>query len=207
MSRIFFFDTETTGLPTRNKYSKTKFYQPEEIDKFDSSRIVSIAWIIYNDNDEIIIKKNFIVYPDNFVSHPQALKVHGITNDIAMNKGISIKTIFNEIKKDLQNCHSLNGYNVNFDYNVLLSECYRYHDKELINMIKNKNVMCTQQYALKKYNYNIPARRKFYPRLEEVYRHVFNNSDFNTSHDAFDDTLRCSQIFITLKNKSNLITN
>lgn len=194
-----FFDIETTGLPEKAKNTKTKYFPPEEILHYDSSRMVSIAWIVYNQNKQKLFSKQRYILPDGFISHPRALEVHGITDEYAKENGLPIQTVMDEFYKDLQGCSMLAGYNVNFDYFITLSECYRYHFKDLINLLISKKVKieCVQRKCINKI-INIQAKRKFYPRLEEVYRQLFNDQNFNTSHDALDDTLRCAEVYFKL---------
>lgn len=202
MSRILFFDLETTGLPCTKKGNKyNRYYHPSELNNYDSSRMVSIAWQIYDiDTHNKLSEQNHIVYPDNFISSSRALEVHGITTEIAKEQGKNAKDIFELFKKDLkENLNIISGFNVQFDYNVFLSECYRYGEVELINSFNKIPVICTQQIASKKLENEKYCRYKFYPRLEEVYRFIFKDNKFNTSHDALDDTQRCADIYFKLK--------
>lgn len=203
-NRYFVFDLETTGLPKTTKRTKSKYYPPEEIQYYDSSRIVSVAWMVYDKNGSVVNSSHIIVKPDGFTSSPGALKVHGITDEYATQFGTSIHDIFDELYQDLKNCNIVVGYNVKFDYNILLSECYRYHCKDIINILKkiklNNNVICAQRESVKHIE-DLPnhVRRRFYPRLEEVYRYLFNKPNFITQHDALDDTLRCAEIYFKLR--------
>ena len=70
---VFVFDTETTGLPDRNKHSSTKYYPPEELNHYDSSRIVSIAWMIFNKMGEVKYSRYAVIKPDDFVSSDKLL--------------------------------------------------------------------------------------------------------------------------------------
>ncbi len=199
VNRYFFFDLETTGLPSRVRNTRTGYHPPEEIDKYDSSRIVSVAWMVFNEDGILLTQNHKIVYPDNFVSSPIALNVHGISKEYAEQVGMSINEIFPMIEEALSICTHMIGYNVKFDYNILLSECYRYHYKPIINLMHNMIIRCAQREVVKS-GKNVNARRKFYPRLEESYRGLFNDYSFNTSHDALDDTLRCAQVYFKLNN-------
>ena len=103
---MFFFDIETTGLPLKDKTSKDKYFPPENLEAYEPSRIVTISWIIYDDNGNLIKKEYYIVQPDGFFSHPKALEVHKITHEYAIKNGISIKEIFKKMKTDLINENS-----------------------------------------------------------------------------------------------------
>ena len=198
---MFFFDIETTGLPKTNKKDKrNKYYPPEFLYFYESSRIVSISWMIYDEEGNLLKKEYHIVKPDGFVSHPKALEVHNITNEMAEAEGKPIKDIFSLIKSDLNDQNIMLGYNVAFDYHILLSEAYRYHDRELTQSILNKRVVCIQRESINNIE-NLKCRYKFYPKMEEVVRHLFNKENFSTTHNALDDTFQCAKIYFYLKNK------
>ena len=204
---MFFFDIETTGLPLKDKTSKDKYFPPNNLEAYEPSRIVTISWIIYDDNGNLIKKEYYIVQPDGFFSHPKALEVHKITHEYAIKNGIPIKEIFEKMKTDLINENTIVGYNVKFDWNIVRSEAFRYNDLELLEILNNINVECSQRIAID----NIPdlvCRYKFYPKMEEVIRHLFTNKMgevFNTSHNALDDTFQCAKIYFYIK--KNVILN
>ncbi len=215
-------DTETTGLLVKNKETK-KYYHPSNIEMYNSSRIVSIAWSLYDADGNLHNSKYFIVKPDGFVSHPEALKVHKITKEYADANGIPIKNIFEELYLDIDNTEEFIAYNAEFDYNIILGEMYRekqniqinnlieyntsYFEKinNMIEKIEHMNatnrINCVMKLSKNKIK-DIKARYKLYPRMEEVYRHLFTENDFNTSHNAMDDVHTCAKIYWKLINTS-----
>ena len=201
---VFVFDTETTGLPARNKYSVTKYYPPEEINNYDTSRIVSIAWMIFSKQGEVKYSRYAVIKPDGFFSSEKALAVHGITHQYAIENGTPIKDILREIYHNLKICDTIVAFNANFDYHILLSECYRYRCRSIISSLRRKKLKCAQKESVKKIN-NLVCRRSRYPRQDEVYRHLFGDPNFRTSHNAFDDTLRCAQIYFKLNGCESII--
>ena len=204
---MFFFDIETTGLPKKDKISKDKYFPPENLEAYESSRIVSISWIIYDYIGDLVKKEYFIVLPDGFFSHPKALEVHKISHEEAINNGIPIREIFKKMKNDLINEDTIVGYNVKFDWNIIRSESFRYNDLELLEKLNTVNVECSQRVAIDNIP-NLVCRYKFYPKMEEVIRHLFPNKRgkiFNTSHNALDDTFQCAKIYFYLK--KNIILN
>jgi len=70
---VIIFDLETSGLPTRKPYFTTgedQYYEPTDLSKYDSCRIVSIAYAYiknfdYNTLNECIIK-SYIRKPLDF---------------------------------------------------------------------------------------------------------------------------------------------
>ncbi len=201
---VFVFDTETTGLPDRNKHNATKYYPPEELNHYDSSRIVSIAWMIFNKMGEVKYSRYAVIKPDDFISSPKALAVHGITYQYAMENGTAMKKILKEIEHTLLLCDTMVAFNANFDYHILLSECYRYRCRKTISSIKKMTLKCAQKESIKKIP-GLVCRRKKYPKQEEVYRHLFGDPNFSTSHNSFDDTLRCAQIYFKLNGCRSII--
>ena len=196
---MFFFDTETTGLPLKDKTARDKYFPYENLEAYDSSRIVSISWLVYDFLGKLKAQKYFIIKPDGFVSHPKALEVHKITHEEAMEKGVPITEVFKQLKEDLKDETTLLAYNAKFDYNILLSEGFRYNDRELVNMVKTRHLNCIQKIAINKID-NLVCRYRYFPKMEEVIRHLFPSQEtvFNTSHNALDDTYQCAKIFFYL---------
>ena len=74
-----FFDLETTGLPKQISFDK--WYPPEEIDKYNSSRIIEIGIILVDKNEKIKETYNAIIKPDTFTKlEPIITKITGITD-------------------------------------------------------------------------------------------------------------------------------
>ena len=200
---LLFYDLETTGLPKKNKGSISGYYPPEEIEYYNECRMVSIAWMIFDSSGNKIKSDYIIAYPDGYKSSEKALEIHGISDEIAKRDGVDINEIFSRFGDDLIKCNRVLGYNINFDYHILMSECYRNNNRNITKILKtmyeNQNVICVQQMSKKIVGVNnLIARYKLYPRLEEVYRQLFNDPEFNTSHNALDDTQRCSDIYFKL---------
>lgn len=201
---ICVFDFETTGLCKKSKSHKGGYFPPEHIKEYDGCRAVSLAWAIYNIKNKTISCSNYIIKPDGFVSSPAALNIHCITNEYAEKHGVPIKDVLDHFYNDLIKCSVLVGHNSNFDYNILLSECYRNNNRKLsslvLDMKKKFRVKCTMLMAsnILKNVENFKPIRKYYPSLEYTYRYLFNVSDFKTKHDALDDTLRCGEIYLQL---------
>lgn len=190
-------DTETTGLLLKNKETK-KYYHPSNTEMYNTSRMVSIAWNLYDSGGNLHKSSYYIVKPDGFESHPEALKVHNITTEYATKNGIPIKNILDELYIDVLNSNEILAYNAMFDYNIILSEIYRIKMDSMVQtfeyMQENKQISCVMELSKKKIK-NINAKYKFYPRMEEVYRHLFNDESFNTSHNALDDINICAKIY------------
>lgn len=118
---IFVFDTETTGLPLRGVSKDDK----DLVEKFSTCRIVEFAYRLYDLAGNELKSFRTLIKPENFEiknSH-----IHGITNEIAINEGISIHELLKEIYTIFvdYSVSILVGHNVYFDINALLAECVR----------------------------------------------------------------------------------
>jgi len=186
-----FFDLETTGLPEQIAFDK--WYLPEEIDKYSGSRIIEIGIILVDKNEKIKKTYNVIIKPDDFISlKPIITKITGITDSEIINNGKNFKDIIQEIKPLFQKCSVINSYNLNFDLNILLSELYRIHDKEFIDIINSKKHECTLQLATKYF------KMDRYPKLERVYKILFK-TDPKQDHRAFGDAILCKEVYYKIK--------
>lgn len=188
-----FFDLETTGLPLQKAFDV--WYPPEELDKYDKSRIIEIGIIVVQ-KEKIIYTLNSLIKPDNFKKlEPIITKITGITDDDILKEGKDLNEIFKVIKEIFEKfpIKVINSYNINFDYNVLLSEAYRIHDNELIKTIKNVKKECTLQIATKHF------KMERYPKLEYVYKILFKEYP-KQDHRAFGDAILCKEVYYKIKN-------
>jgi len=89
-----FFDTETAGLPVNPAVSHT------DIDNWP--RLVSIAWILCDDNRKIHEIEKYIVRPNGWVIPKAAADVHGISTEKATAEGIDVKIILTKFMVALE---------------------------------------------------------------------------------------------------------
>lgn len=183
------FDTETTGLPLRYGH---KFAPPTDTYSYDNARLIEIAYIIVNDEKNIIKKVNHLVKYDDIINITN-YNIHGIDNMMVEKSGKTIDYVFNEFATDLKDVNTLVAHNINFDINILLSECYREHDKykDLINEIKYKNKYCTMLEGKKH------MKKSKWPKLKELHEFIFN-TEWVQSHRALDDTETCMKCYFSM---------
>jgi DNA polymerase III epsilon subunit-like protein len=131
---VFIFDTETTGLPDRVPGAKwgslNEYWHYSMNEKYDHSRIVSIAWSFarnYNRNtlsSESIIE--YIRYPEGFNTIPTT-NIHGISFAQALNHGVPIADIFENcgLADTILECDYIICHNIMFDIHILQNELFR----------------------------------------------------------------------------------
>lgn len=184
-----FFDIEATGLP--EFISNNVFFPPEQIDKYEGSRIIELG-IILCDKGKVVETYNSIVKPDNFTQlDPFITKLTGITDEQIMTEGKELKEVFREIEPLLDKAKVINSYNIAYDYNVLLSEMYRHRQRNFIKKMKEKKTECTYQISKK-----ILYLGSY--KLENVYKELFKK-DPKQDHRAFNDAILCKDVYYKLK--------
>ena len=78
------FDTETTGLP--------KKWNAPISDTDNWPRCVQIAWQLHDDFGALIEHQDFLIKPEDFNIPFDAEKIHGISTQLAKEKGYSLIT-------------------------------------------------------------------------------------------------------------------
>jgi DNA polymerase III epsilon subunit-like protein len=179
------FDTETTGFP--NTFSFDKYYDPKLTEFYDSSRMVQLAYIVLDKDLEVISKNSFIISPNNFLiknSH-----IHGINQEKAVNEGVDIKYCLINFYNELIKCKTVVCHNINFDVNVLSSECYRCNMNFIPEKLNKKNKFCTM-----KRGKDILKFLK-YPKLSELHLYFYPEIVWQQKHDALDDCEKCLECY------------
>lgn len=187
-----FFDTETTGLPLDWKAPIT--------DHANWPRVVSIAWLLYDYDGNIVTEANHIIKPDGWVSTPRALETHGITQEIAEKLGVPIKHIMKAFSEDAERAGHFVAHNIQFDSKVVGCELLRLGMK---NIISEKPLLCTM---LSSTNFAKISNGKGgykWPKLEELYPILFKKG-FEGAHDAMNDIRATAECFFELQ-KLNII--
>jgi DNA polymerase III subunit alpha len=184
MSKILFFDTETTGLPTTKGWGN--YYNPSYTSYYNDSRIIEIAYIIYDVDKNIVKSVDYLIQPDGFEINNS--KFHGITMDDAIEHGKELSYVLNELESDLDDIGTIVAHNIKFDINILLSECYRLKKIDMVKKIGIIDRECTMEIG-KSY---IKSRK--YPKLVELYQHIFGKT-IEQKHRALSDTQICAQCY------------
>lgn len=191
-------DTETTGLPKTMGFDQ--WYPPVEHDKYDSARLVQVAWKVLDDRFNELYSKNYIVRRDEFSIDNS--EFHGITNEISDNKGIHLNTIFEDLYTSLLECEYIVAHNIAFDENVILNHTYRIEDNHLRDRWYKMNRVCTMKITRDVVKLVGKWGKYKYPSLKELYHYYFNET-FEGAHDAMNDVNACGRCFVEYwKNKT-----
>ena len=185
------FDTETTGLP-RN-------FNAPITDTDNWPRCIQIAWQLHDELGNLIEHQDYLVKPDGFNIPYDSERIHGISTELADERGISLAETMEKFKEVLGKAKFIVGQNVGFDVNIIGCEFYRLG---IENNLANMPVLdtCTEITAelLK-----IPGGRggKFkLPTLTELHEYLFG-VPFSEAHNATADVEATTRCFLELVKK------
>lgn len=121
MNDILILDTETAGLPLDFKAA------PSHNDNWP--HLVQLAWQCYSSDGELLDEYCQIVKPDGWTIAAEAEKTHGISVEVATEKGLTIEAVIKELMLRLNTCKVVVCHNTGFDKPVVLSEFLRLKNK------------------------------------------------------------------------------
>jgi DNA polymerase-3 subunit alpha len=208
--RTLVFDTETTGL------SKTQIISPSTIHLWP--HVVQFSYIVFDtESNEIVkIKDSIIKVPDGFTITEENAKIHGITTEISLAKGVDLLPVLEEFFADFDTSDHIVGHNVSFDINMIKAELQRLimnsSDKKLQEYLTTINTStkfyCTMQETIElcaiemKDKYGRPYKK--FPKLVELYQKMFGVTPKNL-HNSLNDVIVCLRCFIKLKYEIDIV--
>ena len=184
-------DCETTGLPkSRNETYKC-------LSNYDTCRMVSVAWLIYDKNYKIVSEKEYFITANNFSIPRSATKINGITKTVLNKKGKDFNMVMYKLAADILEfqCKYFIGHNVYFDFNVLCSELHRNHHIKIINMLFTLEKYCTMVEGRRKLKLKSP------PKLADLFKTITKKPMVN-NHNALYDVRATATIFKSLMSRA-----
>jgi DNA polymerase III epsilon subunit-like protein len=160
------FDTETNGLPVCKAFGFFPLYTNTA--KYNNARIVQVSYIITDDNYNKLEESDTIIRFDGFKIENH--QFHGITELISQTDGIGFMEFAEKFNNSLNMVDTLIAHNIDFDFNVLCAEFYRYGRLDIVAKMESKQQICT----MKRYKNLVGATFKNstdikYPNLKELY--------------------------------------
>lgn len=182
------FDTETTGLPKR-------FNAPVS-DTDNWPRCIQIAWQLHDAMGNVIEHQDYLIQPEGFDIPYDSERIHGISSELAQQKGIPLADVAQKFTEVLSKAKFLVGQNVGFDVNIMGCEFFRLG---IDNPLPRLPVLdtCTETTAQL---CQIPGGRggKFkLPTLTELHQFLFGRP-FVEAHNATADVEATTRCFFEL---------
>ena len=182
------FDTETTGLP--------KSWNAPITDTDNWPRCIQIALQLHDDMGNLLDRNDFLIQPDGFNIPYDAERIHGISTELAQEKGISLIEGLRLFNEALSKTTFIVGQNVEFDVNIMGCEFHRLGVENNLTKLPVLDT-CTEKTALL---CQLPGGRggKFkLPTLTELHKHLFG-IDFAEAHNATADVEATTRCFLEL---------
>ena len=181
-----FFDTETTGLP--------KNWNAPYTDVDNWPRLVQLAYILFDEAGEELECKDIIVKPEGYTIPTEASDIHGITHDIALQKGIPITEALSWFNQASNGAVEFVAHNIKFDRAIMTSE---FHRAEYVEPFGTKTRTCTMTSTTKFCGLkNIRGLK--WPKLQELHEKLFGYK-FAEAHNALIDIKVTANCFWELK--------
>lgn len=184
---FLFLDTETSGLP--------KNYNAPMSDLQNWPRLIQLAIILSDDQGNLIYEDDFIIKPEGFSIPQEASNVHGITDQIALTRGINLKYALQRLIDTSRYVDYIVGHNIEFDMNILGAEFLRYGKYQ--NPLIQPQKICTMKSTTNYCRIQSPYGLKW-PSLEELYNKVFER-EIQFAHNAKIDAQATFLCFWKLK--------
>ena len=186
------FDTETTGLPIS--------YTAAITDTNNWPRCVQIAWQLHDEMGTLIEHQNYIIKPEGYNIPFEAEQIHGISTELAIEKGVSLLGVLEKFNIALSQAKYVVGHNVGFDVNILACEFHRLEVGSDITKIAVLDTCTDVTASLLKLPGGRGGKYKF-PTLSELYVYLFDES-FEEAHNATADVEATTRCFLELIKRS-----
>lgn len=198
--KILYYDTETTGLPNRNR----------AMDYPTQPYLTQVGFLLEGDDGEVMDSCDTLIKPygDRWAISPQAMAITGITREKCEEGGVDVAGVMDHFvdcafDADLLVCH-----NVAFDSLIMQMQAKRLapdmqHTKAIFEGAPH---VCTMLAAMP--ICKIPpkdGRKNGYkwPKLEEAIMHFFGEK-LDGAHDAMIDITATRRLFRHLANIGGL---
>ncbi|MDD1727748.1 MAG: 3'-5' exonuclease [Methanospirillum sp.] len=187
---LLFFDTETTGLPSRDRKIRS--------DPFSWPRLVELGWILMSETGTHIEEFSFLVKPEGFTIPESAITIHGITTSEATDSGLPVTEVLSRFCDCARNADLLIAHNLSYDIRILLTELIRAGFRDHLPEMKG---ICTMRSGTK--FCGIPGRfgKGFkWPSLSLLHLKLFGSEPGN-AHRALDDARTCAACYYELSRR------
>lgn len=186
--KLLIFDTETTGLP--------KNRQPAARGPNNWPHIVSISWIVLDTDTNTELKTaSYIIKPNGWEIPADSVNIHGITTEIANERGSDLFTVLSEFVRE--KCDGWAAHNLDFDMSVIVNAVL--WDLKIQFPVTPQRKFCTM--LLSKGICKLPGKYAGSykpPKLKELYYHAFGHLPVETQlHNSMYDVRILTDIIKT----------
>jgi DNA polymerase-3 subunit alpha len=174
-----YLDTETTGLPEMKGWGCYPDYR--DTLGYANARVIQVGAIFGDKEFSMYVKPDGYTIENTFI--------HGITTSFAEENGKPFTEVAEELRSFMIGAKEIAGYNIDFDYHVLMAELCRYHLDPI--SLPRRDVMKKAKTTLNLYKH---------PKLVDLHYSLFKETF--AAHCALQDckaTKRCDLELDALK--------
>lgn len=187
---IFFYDTETTGLPL--------FKEPSE-DPRQPHIVQACGLLVCPDTRAVVASFDAIVRPDGWEIPQDVADIHGITTEHALRYGIPEGVVVDTLFEMATRAQLRVGHNESFDARILRIGMKRHLGDDYAEAFKAIQAACTCWAAMPLTKLPRPGRGGFkLPKLEEAVR-ILLGRELEGAHSARADTEACRDLYFWLQ--------
>ena len=162
-------------------------FETDGIGDFKTQRAIQLAWIITDDQYNILEEKSYYI---KGVKEINTNFHKNITINILDKKGTELRYVMiyflDRIHKIINNKGKLIAHNISFDINILKNELKILGFGEID---VSDYLYCTKKKTVNLCKLPLEGRKYYkYPRLSELYYHLFRRNPPLELHDAMNDT-------------------
>ncbi|WP_299202484.1 3'-5' exonuclease [uncultured Amphritea sp.] len=181
MKPILFFDTETTGLPNWKEPSDSEC-QPHA---------VQIGAVLADeDTREIIEVLDVIIKPDGWTIPEEVSDIHGITTEIALEKGIPEADALQKFMSLYSKANLRVAHNTTFDNRIIRIGLKRF----LPDLVSDEEWKDRERYYCTLMNARKQMGGKSGHTLTECYAH-YTGKELQDAHAALADAKACMEVY------------
>ena len=194
------FDTETSGLPTRPSQFKRYADPFTETSRYDSARMVELAYVTYLVSDEkgespkLIDQRSTLVRPDDTFTITND-DIHGIPHAFAKKHGRPLRDVLVDFVSAVERSDVVVSHNIEFDQNIVGAEMVRANMIQTARtfMSPETRFVCTMKLAMETFSLTR------FPTLKHLYEITHPSSQrWTQTHRAMDDALRAADCYLDL---------
>jgi len=184
VSDVCFFDAETTGIPAKGLKWESDFSQFPDI--------VQLSWKFGD------IEKDYIIKPQGWDIPQEAAEIHGITTEIALEKGVPFSIVIDEFLTDAEKAPLISAHNIYFDTSMIKANVLHYCGKQYYDEMcdraldKSKRIDTMMKTIKFVGALHTNGRLGKFPTLVELHEKLFPGETFE-AHNALADVKALSR--------------
>jgi len=184
---LLFFDTETTGLPSRDRKIRS--------DPLSWPRLVELGWLLMTEDGICLEEQSFLIKPEGFDIPSASTEIHGISTTDACLTGLPVEDVLNRFCSSARRADLLVAHNFSYDIRILLTELIRLEKRDLMPSMRST---CTMKSSAR--FCGIPGRfgKGFkWPSLSGLYQKLYDQPP-ESAHRALYDARTCADCYYEL---------